>query len=435
MKFYGREKELSELFRIKEISRTSSRFTVITGRRRIGKTSLVRKAMEGEDFIYLFISRVNESLLCMEAQKIISDFGIRTVGKITRFRDILELLMIRSEEQPLTVMIDEFQDLKYVNESIFGDIQNVWDTYKRTAKMNLIVSGSVYSMMTRLFESDKEPLFGRPTGRIELRPFPIKLMKKILSDQNPGYSNRDLLTLFMLTGGVPMYVEILMDNNASDSKAMIDAATSNGSPFLWEGRNILVSEFGKDHRIFFSVLQLISSGKTTRTEMEDILGIELGAYLKLLEEEYHIIRHRVPIFSKRNSRSYRWAISDMYLNFYFRFIQPNISFLESGRYDLISRTVRASLPDYEGKVLEEYFRTKISEEDIYTEVGSYWNRKGDVEIDLVVLDDISHRARLIEVKRNPEKIDIGDLRDKGKTLKTELTGYDVSFEGLSAEDM
>ena len=435
MKFYGREKELSELSEIKKLSKRNSRFTVITGRRRIGKTSLVRKAMENEDYIYIFVSRVNETLLCMEAQKIITDFGIRTVGTITRFGDIIELLMIHSEKEPLTAMIDEFQDLKYVNESIFGDIQNVWDRHKDRAHINLIVSGSVYSMMTRLFENDKEPLFGRPTGKIELGPLSVKMMRTILSDHNTDYRKKDLLTFYMLTGGVPLYMELLMDAGAVDSESMIDRATSNGSPFLWEGRNILVSEFGKDHRVFFSVLQLISSGKVTRSEMEDVLGIELGMYLKLLDEEYHLIRHVSPVFSKENSRSNRWVISDMYLSFYFRFIQPNISLLESGRFDLIKRAVESSLPDYEGKVLENYFRTKISEEDMYTSIGGYWNRKGDVEIDIIVLDDICRKARIIEVKRNPEKISIGKLKEKAETLKTPLRDYTVSFEGLSEDDL
>ena len=435
MKFYGREKELSELSEIKKLSKRNSRFTVITGRRRIGKTSLVRKAMENEDYIYIFVSRVSETLLCMEAQKIIADFGIRTVGAITRFGDIIELLMIHSEKEPLTVMIDEFQDLKYVNESIFGDIQNVWDRHKDRAHINLIVSGSVYSMMTRLFENDKEPLFGRPTGKIELGPLSVKMMRTILSDHSTDYRKKDLLTFYMLTGGVPLYMELLMDAGAVDSESMIDRATSTGSPFLWEGRNILVSEFGKDHRVFFSVLQLISSGKVTRSEMEDVLGIELGMYLKLLDEEYHLIRHVSPVFSKENSRSNRWVISDMYLSFYFRFIQPNISLLESGRFDLIKRAVESSLPDYEGKVLENYFRTKISEEDTYTSIGGYWNRKGDVEIDIIVLDDICRKARIIEVKRNPEKISIGKLKEKAETLKTPLRDYTVSFEGLSEDDL
>ena len=435
MEFYGREKELSELTKIKEQSMKRSRFTVITGRRRIGKTSLVRKAMEDEKFIYIFVSRISENLLCQEAQSIISEYGIRTVGRLMKFKDVLELLMIHSKEHPLTVMIDEFQDLKYVNESIFGDIQNVWDSNKNDSHINLIVSGSVHTMMTKIFEDNKEPLFGRPTNKIELRPLPIKVMKKILHDHNEKYQNEDLLTFFMLTGGVPLYMELLIDSNATDSESMLNVATSNGSTFLWEGKNILITEFGNDYRIFFSILQLISSGKVTRSEMEDVLDTELGSYLNTLEEKYHVIRHITPLFSKPNARSTRWTISDMYLRFFFRFIHPMYSLVESGRYDLIKRNIVSSLPDYEGWVLEEYFRTKISEEDTYTEIGSYWNRKGDVEIDLIVLDDVRHKAKVIEVKRNPKRLDMKVLKEKAGSIRSDLDPYDVSFEGISMDDM
>ena len=435
MKFYGREEELSELLKIRKLSMEKSRFTVITGRRRIGKTSLVHKALENEDFIYLFVSRISEKLLCQEAQDIIEKYGIRIVGKLTKFKDVLESLMVYSREHPITVMIDEFQDMKYVNESIFGDIQNVWDSNKDDSHINLIVSGSVLSMMNKIFENEKEPLFGRPTNKIELRPLPIEIMKKVLLDHNPRYENSDLLTFYMLTGGVPLYMELLMDNGATDSESMLEAATSNGSVFVWEGRNILISEFGKDYRVFFSILQLISSGKVTRSEMEDVLGVELGAYLKILEEDYHVIKHITPIFSKPNSRSTRWTISDMYLRFFFRFVHPMASLVESGRFDLLRRGIDSSLSDYEGWVLKDYFRTRIAEEDTYTEIGSYWNRKGDVEIDIVVLDDIGHRARVIEVKRNPKKINIQLLKDRADVLKPDLKPYDVSFEGLSINDM
>ena len=90
---------------------------------------------------------------------------------------------------------------------------------------------------------------------------------------------------------------------------------------------------------------------------------------------------------------------------------------------------------YEGRALEDFFRRRISEEDDYTEVGGYWNRKGDVEIDIVVVDDIERKARLIEVKRNRNELDMKGLKSKGIRISHELEGYDVSYEGLSTEDV
>ena len=125
----------------------------------------------------------------------------------------------------------------------------------------------------------------------------------------------------------------------------------------------------------------------------------------------------------------------MYLSFYFRYIQPNQSFVEAGRTDLLRRIVDADLESYEGRVLESYIMQRISEEWEYTEVGGYWNRRGDVEIDVVVEDSVSRRVTLVEVKRNPAKLDMGRLRRKAETLEDELRGYEVELRGMSMEDM
>lgn len=91
--------------------------------------------------------------------------------------------------------------------------------------------------------------------------------------------------------------------------------------------------------------------------------------------------------------------------------------------------------EYEGRALEDYFRRRIAEESVFTEIGGYWSREGTVEIDIVVIDDISGRAELIEVERNPAKLDMGDLRAKGKVLEPLLKRYDISYCGLSMDDI
>ena len=435
MKFYGRTEELKQLKKISETSKDHSQFTVVTGRRRIGKTALILKSAEGQRSVYLFVSRVNQRLLCQGFQSILDREGIETAGEMTRFADILKALMIHSRSENITVIIDEFQDLEYVDKSVFSEIQDVWDRYKDGSRVNLIVCGSVHSMMMRIFENSKEPLFGRPTAKIVLQPLPVSVMEGVLADHNPDYTAGDMLTFFMLTGGIPKYMEVLMDGGATDSESMLRAAVSAGSVFLADGKDIMVSEFGKEYRTYFSIMQLISAGKTKRSEMEDILNIEIGQYLKMLEEEYGFVKHISPAFSDSNSRNTRWVISDMYLRFYFRFIFPSSSLVESGRHDLLLRTIRPSLETYEGKVLESFFRRRIAEEDSYTYIGSYWNRKGDIEIDIVVIDDIAKTMRFIEVKRNPAKLDINELVEKVKSLASHTDGYAVSNEGLTLDDV
>ena len=435
MRFYGREEELRALDDIRKTSESSSRFTVILGRRRIGKTALALKSVEGNPFVYLFVTRVNEPVLCHNMQNTLQESGIDTVGEISRFRDIFKVMMIYSRDHPITMIIDEFQDITYVNPSIYSDIQEIWDIYKDTSRLNLIVSGSVHTMMTRLFEDEKQPLFNRPTSKISLQPLPIRLMKQILEDHNPDYKNKDLLTLYMLTGGTPLYIEVLMDGGAVDSDSMIDKVASPDSIFLRDGRDMLVAEFGKDYRTYFSILQLISSGKERRSEIEDVLRMETGPYLDRLKKEYRFVDTVAPIFSDPDTKNTRWRITEMYLRFYFRMILPLSDYLESGRYDLLRRSLLKAIPDYEGKVLEEYFTRRIREEDTYTRIGGFWNRKGDIDIDIVVVDDIERTARIIEVKRNPDKLDECVLRMKAESLKGCLNGYQVIYQGLSVDDM
>ena len=435
MKFYGREKELELLKKIRDSSKKESKFTMITGRRRIGKTSLILKSVEGTKFVYFFISRINQEMLCKEMQSILEIEGIESVGKINRFGDILKTLMFHSKKENLTVVLDEFQDLEYVDKSIFQDIQNVWDRYKNDSNINLIVCGSVHSMMVRIFENEKEPLFGRLTSKIVLNPLPISIIENVLRDYNNNYNSEDLLTFFMLTGGIPKYMEVLMDCGATTSSKMIETVASTGSIFLSDGKDIIITEFGKEYRTYFSILGLIASGKEKRSEIEDILGIEIGAYLKKLEEEYGIVRHVSPILSAPEKRNTKWVISDMYLKFYFRYVRPLTSYVESGRYDLLQRQINSEIEGYEGKILEEFFKRRMTEEETYTKIGSYWNRKGDIEIDIVLVDDITKKVKFIEVKRNPNKLNMKELSRKCNSILLELNEYEKTYEGFSLRDV
>ncbi len=182
-------------------------------------------------------------------------------------------------------------------------------------------------------------------------------------------------------------------------------------------------------------MQLISSGKERRSEMEDVLDMETGPYLDRLKKEYGFIDNVSPVLTKAETKNTRWIVSDMYLRFYFRFLYPYWSYVESGRYDLLLRSIRQSLEDYEGRALEDYFRRRISEQDAYTSLGGYWNRKGDMEIDIVVIDDIEKHCRMIEVKRNPAKLDMSLLRKKSEPLAKILKEYRIVYEGLSMEDV
>ena len=436
MKFFDRAEELQVLRDVLKRSHNQAEFTLLTGRRRVGKTSLVLETFQNEPHLYLFVSRKSESLLCAEYQQAAADaLGLTIFGEITSFKDLFEQLLRYAEKQHFTLIIDEFQDFERVNKAIFSEIQDVWDRYKSKAHINLVVSGSLYSLLVRIFENEKEPLFGRLTAKIILQPFTIQTMKDILFSYNPNYMPEDLLCCYLLTGGVPKYLSLLMDSGAITKNKMLKLVCGAGSPFLTEGKEILISEFGKDYSIYFSIMQLIASGKTAQTEIDSIIAKNTGAYLRNLEEEYLLVSKNQPLFSKPGSRNVRWRIKDCYLRFWFRFMYANQSLLETGRYDLFEELVHRYYNDYSGFLLEEYFRTKYREEGHFTKLGAYWDRKGENEIDLIALDDLNKTATIAEIKRNPNKISLGKLQGKTDSLKQELNDYQISYKALSLEDM
>lgn len=162
MKFYNRTSEIKELQRIQKLLFDSySRMTVITGRQRIGKTSLVVEATKGEgSTVYLFVSRKNETTLCEEFTLLIS-FGLGTYvpPEIKSFRSLFQMVMELAKTRKFNLIIDEFQEFEYVNLSVYSDVQNLWDQYRKQTYLKLILMGSVFSMMHKVFEGYKEPLF------------------------------------------------------------------------------------------------------------------------------------------------------------------------------------------------------------------------------------------------------------------------------------
>ncbi len=436
MKFYDRKQELEVLLRNYKQSEQNACFTVMVGRRRIGKTALLLESVKEQKYLYLFVARKSEHLLCSQFQQDAQNtLGLQIFGSILNFRDLFEQLLIYSTKEHFTLIIDEFQEFNNVNSSIFSEIQNLWDKYKNQSKINFIACGSIYSLMMKIFENKKEPLFGRLTSKIVLQPFGINTMKKILGDYNPKYTSEDLLCLYMLTGGVAKYIRLLMESGATTQSKMIEAFTYLDSPFLSEGKDLLVSEFGKEYGIYFSVLQLIASGKTSQSEIDSIIGKNTGAYLLNLEKEYSLITKNKPIFAKPESRKTRWTINDNYLRFWFRFIFANQSLLEMGKYDMLRSYIINNYEQYSGLLLEKYFREKMTETESITDIGNYWDNKGENEIDLIAFNRFEKTAVIAEIKRNAKKIDLKILEQKATTLNKNLANYTVELRGLSMNEM
>ena len=155
MRFFDREQEFEKLREIEELSHEVAQFTIITGRRRIGKTEMVKKFYEGRSMLYFFVARKAEADLCeIFIEEVRSKLGIPIIGNATSFAAIFKLIMEISQDQHINLFIDEFQDFYRVNPSIYSDMQNIWDSYKNTAHINLIVAGSVNTLMNKIFKDN-----------------------------------------------------------------------------------------------------------------------------------------------------------------------------------------------------------------------------------------------------------------------------------------
>jgi len=434
MKFYNREKELQNLTDIQTSSLDSSRMTVIVGRRRIGKTKLIKEAYK--DKVYFFVSKKNEALLCSEFVDIIENtLNVKVFGEFTSFKNLFEYLMNLSITTPFTLVIDEFQEFLQINSSIYSDMQNIWDEYKDKSKMNLVLSGSIYSLMKKIFEDKKEPLFGRANNKIHLKSFTIDTLKEILEENYPNYENKDLLSFYIFTGGVAKYVEIFVEKKAFTFEKQLEVIFSDFSLFLEEGKNLLVEEFGKEYTTYFSILSLIASSKTSRTQIESVLEKNIGGYLDKLENDYTIIKKIKPIFSKDGSRTVKYEIIDNYFNFWFRFIYKYKSAIEIENYDFVKDIVIRDFSMYSGKFLEKYFLEKLKLEKKYSQIGTYWEKSNQNEIDIVALNELEKKVLIVEVKLNSKKIDINILKEKAIKLQKNFKQYDIEYIGYSLNDM
>lgn len=440
MKFYNRTSELAELQRIQNLSFSqNSRLTVVTGRRRIGKTSLIMKSVVNSTWVYLFVGRKNEATLCSEFKSIITQtLGAFIPDEVRTFRSLFTMLMQLAERQSFVLVIDEFQEFYNVNASIYSDMQNIWDQYKNKTKMHLIVSGSVYSLMQKIFQNSKEPLFGRADNILKISAFDLATLKLILHDYKPDYINDDLLALYTITGGVPKYVELLCDNNALTVNEMIEFVVRENSSFIDEGKNLLIDEFGKNFGTYFSILNAVSGGVNTQPAIESALGDKnIGGQIKRLIEDYDILVRQRPLMAKEGTQSVRYEIHDNFLRFWFNYFDRYRSLIEIKNFTALQALIRSDYTTYSGIILERYFKQKLAESFQFRAIGSWWESKGDQnEIDIVALYLEKDRAFVAEVKRNKKNFKPERFVGKVEHLKTKvLPGYNLETVCLSIDDM
>ena len=450
-KFYDRVREITELRKLQaQAYNDYSRLVVLTGRRRVGKTSLVYRLISETQHdapgLYFFVGRKTETVLVRTfVQEVREKLGEFVPDGLSSFRELFQMVLEIGMRKKFTLFIDEFQEFDNINAGVFSDIQELWDKYKNQTHVCLIVSGSIFRMMEKIFKDEEQPLFGRDDCTIRLKPFDTETIKQILGDYKPGYTPEDLLALWTITGGVARYIELFMNNGCTDVKKMIHYVCSSGdSYFVDEGKKILVQEFGKQYGTYFSILDQIAQGDVTQSEIEGALGMKsLGGQMKILEEKYGIIKKKRPIGAKEGSQTVRYEIQDNFFRFWFRYIHRYSSLIELQNMPELERIMTNDYTTFSGKALECWFRQKMMESCRYRQIGGWWQSKGvnakgnndDFEIDIVA-ETLEGHVEAYEVKRNPQKYSPTRLEEKITVMKQRLfRGKEVAKGGLSMEDM
>ncbi|MCC8070565.1 MAG: ATP-binding protein [Bacteroidales bacterium] len=444
MDFYDREQELQELTKMREIAfNNHSQMTAIMGCRRIGKTTLVKKSCEGSIMVYLFVARSTEKELCSSYISVIKEaLGIFIPSGINSFVEIFQLLMEAARERCFTLFIDEFQEFYKINPSIYSGMQDVWDSYKDTTHIHLIAGGSVQTMMHKVFLEYGEPLYGCCDSIIRLKGFTPSVLKRIMKDYNPQYENDDLLALYSITGGVPKYVELLVDRGALSRDKIFEQTIREYSLFIEEGNILLIQEFGKDYGVYYAILCAIASGRNTSAEISQSVGLKnVNGHLSKLEEDYELIRKKRPILSKPGSQTVRYELKDNFLRFWFRYIYKYQSYIQTGMYAALVDLIKADYPTYSGLLLEKYFRESLQESHQYHMIGAWWESSRKAidnpnEIDIVALKPGDKEALVAEVKRNRKSFRPEDFNRKVEALRTKVLPHtSITSVCLTLDDM
>jgi len=288
--------------------------------------------------------------------------------------------------------------------------------------------------MHKIFEDSNEPLFGRADRILKLKPFTIKALWEILK-QNKHASIQTLFLYFLFSGGIPKYVDMLLTHKVFTENAIVNFIFSESSPLLEEGNLVLIEEFGKDYITYFSILELLAIGKTGRGEIESIIQKDIGAYLHRLEKTYDLIKSVNPIDAKPQGKLQKYTITDQFLRFWFRFIYRHRSTVEIGNFQYLKETYYHAIPSYKGRILEFFFHNLFAQSQLYNRVGSYWNRSGTDEIDLIAINDLKKQLVIAEVKLNNDAISLAKLQQKAKKFIQQYTDYSISYKALSLEDV
>jgi hypothetical protein len=347
------------------------------------------------------------------------------VPEFANWDDFVRYIFEYSRQKHIVVVFDEFQNFRYVDPSVFSIFQKHWDAYSASSRMLLVFIGSYVGLMKKIFTEEKEPLYGRITARIDLKPLKYEFTREICRKLGI-IDEEDIVKLYITFGGIPRYYQLMEEYGLSDYDKTLKLLIFDENAVLRdEARQILVGELGRNYTIYFSILEAISFGKNTLKEISDFTGMEMKSLEKYLGElirDFDLVERRIPVIG--GQKMGRYILKDNMIKFWFRFVYPNTSLLEMGRNELVMKRVNDELPNYMGKAVEDVVRDKMAQRLPFepTGIGSWWNRRGD-EIDFVALNERAGEIVFGEIKwteRSTGKEVVEELFEKKELVKWQI---------------
>lgn len=431
--FIGRISEMSALER--EFERTSG-FVVIYGRRRVGKTTLIKEFIKNKKALYFIATEEFENGNMKRFANTLAEFTGDEYLKNANFSDWEDLFKVFARHNPnekKILIIDEFQYLVSVNQAFTSIFQRVWDEVLKDKNIMVILCGSLISMMTTHVLSYSSPLYGRRTSQIRLAP--LKFTEMMDSRFNKGFEK--LVELYAVTGGVPKYFDFF--DNEKELFENIEREMLRKDGFLYEEPIFLLENEVREIVSYFSILKCISAGNHKISQIGGVLELpsnSLSPYLKTLIS-LDLVKKRLPITEKQPEKSRKglYFISDNFIEFWFKYVNANKGQLELDNYEYVSSKIKGSfLGNHVSFVYEDICKDLLGK--LCTEgkidfrpskIGSYWS--SNIEIDVVAIDEENKKVILSECKYNLRPVDIRvliSLKEKAENI-IEFSGYEKTF--------
>jgi len=420
--FYDRKQEI-KLLKEEFDNLESGKMFVVYGRRRVGKTELIRQFIKPipENKMYFYVDLVEKQGILDSISKSVQE-QLGETRKFADFNDFLDFIALKSENS-FVLVVDEFQRFLEVSPQFITQLQNHWDQKLKNKKIMLILVGSSIGMIQKITNSKAGALYGRAT-RIKISPFKysdFRLMFKELNEE-------ERIITYAVFGGTPYYLEKVKKVDGNIHKKIFELLLKKGAELFEEPKNLLEYENVRIHAKYNSILQAASAGKENVKEIGDFTGIDtntLPAYIKRLDELLELLGRKDPVLGKE--RLGRYGLKDNFFNFWYKFIFPNQTALNLGNIKIVEEYIKENLNVHIGRVFEgickelliEHINKELNGYTIdFENIGSWWNRTGE-EIDIVGYNHKTRRILVGEVKWTNDLVDIGvvdDLMRKSKFI-------------------